>query len=283
VRRQITSFSLALTAVLLWTGHIVARPQARGAQPPNINSPRTAYPLRAEADPVVVARGKELYGLHCGFCHGQDARGGSEGGPNLLRSQVVLNDQNAELVIPVVQNGRGAMPKLDLTPAQITDVVTFVHSFAVGGYDISRERPASILVGDAKAGEMVFNAKCAVCHSATGDLSGFGSRSEDPIVLQQAWLVPSGGRGGEPRITDVPPITATVTLPSGQTFEGRLMRIDDFIIALQLPDETHRSFRRNGDVPNVEIHDPMAAHKALLRTYTDKDIHDLTAYLARLR
>src|SRR6185295_3000146 len=116
--------------------HVAARPQARGAQPPNINIPRTAYPLRAEADPVVVARGKELYGLHCSFCHGQDARGGSEGGPNLLRSQVVLNDQNAELVIPVVQNGRGAMPKLDLTLAQITDIVTFIHSYKVGGYDI---------------------------------------------------------------------------------------------------------------------------------------------------
>jgi cytochrome c oxidase cbb3-type subunit 3 len=61
------------------------------------------------------------------------------------------------------------------------------------------------------------------------------------------------------------------------------MRIDDFIVALQLPDETHRSFRRKGDVPKVEVHDPMAAHKALLRTYTDKEIHDLTAYLARLR
>jgi mono/diheme cytochrome c family protein len=231
----------------------------------------------------VVARGKELYGLHCSFCHGQDARGGSEGGPNLLRSQVVLNDQNSELVIPIVQNGRGAMPKLELTPAQITDIVTFVHSFKVGGYDISREQPASILVGDAKAGEVVFSTKCAACHSATGDLSGFGSRSEDPIVLQQAWLLPSGGRGAEPRIAVVPPITATVTLPSGQKFEGRLMRIDDFIVALQLPDETHRSFRRNGEVPKVEVHDPMAAHKALLRTYTDKEIHDLTAYLVKLR
>lgn len=175
------------------------------------------------------------------------------------------------------------MPKIDLTSAQVGDVAAFVHNFRVGGYDISRERPPSILVGDAKAGEKVFNAKCASCHSVTGDLKGFGARSSDPMALQQAWLMPAGGRGSAPGITDVPPVTATVTLPSGQKFEGRLMRIDDFIVALQLQDESHHSFRRNGDIPKVEVHDPMAPHKALLRTYTDKEIHDLTAYLVTIQ
>ena len=38
-----------------------------------------------------------------------------------------------------------------------------------------------------------------------------------------------------------------------------------------------------GENPNVEVHDPLQPHKALLRVYTDKDIHDLTAYLVTLK
>src|SRR5713226_9124669 len=144
------------------------------SRPPGSRPP--AYPDRPPADPAAVVRGKALYGVHCNFCHGSDARGG-EGGPNLIRSQLVLNDQKGELIAPVVQNGlpdRG-MPKLDLTTAQISDIAAFIHSFRVGGYDISRQRPPSILVGDAKTGEAYFQAKCAACHSVTGDLKGFGA------------------------------------------------------------------------------------------------------------
>ena len=38
-------------------------------------------------------------------------------------------------------------------------------------------------------------------------------------------------------------------------------------------------WRRTGDVPKVQINDPLDGHKKLLRTYTDKEMHDLTAYL----
>ena len=62
-----------------------------------------AYPQRAPADPAVVARGKAIYSAQCAFCHGQDARGGGEGGPSLIRSEVVLKDQNGELIGQVVR------------------------------------------------------------------------------------------------------------------------------------------------------------------------------------
>ena len=48
-------------------------------------------------------------------------------------------------------------------------------------------------------------------------------------------------------------------------------------------DGTPRTFRRNGDVPKVDVRDPLEAHRNLLPTYTDKDIHDLTAYLAGVK
>ena len=52
---------------------------------------------------------------------------------------------------------------------------------------------------------------------------------------------------------------------------------------MKLADGTVRTFRRDGEVPKVEVHDPMKAHRDLLATYTDKDLHDVTAYLVTLK
>jgi mono/diheme cytochrome c family protein len=244
-----------------------------------------AYPQHAPADPAVVDRGKATWGIHCAFCHGSDARGG-EGGPNLIRAQLVLNDQNGELIAPVVQNGRpdAGMPKLDLNTAQISDIAAFLHSFRVNGYDAARNLPPTVLVGNAQAGQSAFAAKCAKCHSVAGDLKGLGAKFTDPKMLQQTWLSPGGGgRFGGPAVTNVPPTTVTVTLADGKKVEGRLARLDDFTVALSEPNGTSRSFRRSGDTPRVEVHDPVEPHRLLLPSYTDKEIHDLTAYLASVK
>ena len=142
----------------------------------------SATPIRSvpPADPAVVDRGKTIYGAQCAFCHGQDARGGSEGGPSLIRSEVVLKDQNGELIAPVVQNGRPGMPKFDLTAAQVSDIAAFLHSFRVSGYDAARNRPPSILVGDAKAGEATSNPSAPRATPSSGDLKGFGAQVHRP-------------------------------------------------------------------------------------------------------
>lgn len=244
-----------------------------------------AYPQRPPASPEVVERGKALYSVHCSFCHGSDARGGGEGGPSLIRSEVLLNDQHGELLAPVVQQGRGTMPKFSLTMEQISDISAFIHSFRVGGYDISRNRPTTIVVGDAKAGEAYFNATCAKCHSVTGDLKGFAARFNNPRQMQQSWLMPGsgGGFGGGGAPSNLKPRTVTVTLAGGKQVTGRLKRIDDFLVTLLDAEDTPRSFRRNGEVPKVEISDPLEPHRALLPKYTDNDIHNVTAYLESLK
>jgi cytochrome c oxidase cbb3-type subunit 3 len=118
-------------------------------------------------------------------------------------------------------------------------------------------------------------------------MAGIGTRIPDVMQLQNAWVGGSGrgggrgGRGGGGGGGS--PTTATVTLASGQKFEGTVVRYDDFVIAITLADGTPRSFRRTGDVPKVEIKDPRDAHTKLLPTYTDKDIHDVTAYLVTLK
>jgi mono/diheme cytochrome c family protein len=246
-----------------------------------------AYPQRPAADPAAVDRGKALFGAQCAFCHGQDARGGSEGGPSLIRSDTVLRDQHGELIGQVTAEGRTGMPKFSLSAAQLSDIADFIHSFRVSGYDASRNRPVNIVVGDAKAGEAYFRAKCASCHSVSGDLKGFGAKFEDPRSMQQSWLMPgSGGRGfggGGQSPVSAPPTTATVTPSSGQKVEGRLIRIDDFLVTVTDADGMQRTFRRDGDKPKVEVHDPLAPHRELLKVYQDKDIHDVTAYLVTLK
>jgi mono/diheme cytochrome c family protein len=138
------------------------------------------------------------------------------------------------------------------------------------------------VVGNAAAGEKYFAAHCGSCHSATGDLKGIASKIGDDKQLQQTWLMPGGGRGGRGPV-NISPVTVTVTLPSGEKVNGRLIRIDDFIVTLGDADGGQRTFARNGETPKVEIHDPVAAHRQMLPTYSDKDIHDVTAYLVTLK
>jgi cytochrome c oxidase cbb3-type subunit 3 len=142
-----------------------------------------------------------------------------------------------------------------------------------------------VLVGNADEGKAYFAAKCSSCHSPTGDLQGIATRIPDARILQTTWV--AGGRGERRGIGSGTPnartIVATVTLPSGESMEGQLVRIDEFLVTIQLADGTDRTFRRDGDVPKVVVRDPMKVHRDLLPEYTDKDIHDVTAYLVTLK
>jgi cytochrome c oxidase cbb3-type subunit III len=277
-------------AVLAVAAGITLNAQGPAATPGNQGFGGNAYPARPPGDTASIARGKVLYDTNCSFCHGEDARGGAQGGPNLIRSDIVLRDQNGEVLAPVVQNGRPdfGMPKFTLPAAEVSDVAAFLHSFGISSRDPARKRPPSIVVGNAKAGEAYFKAKCSSCHSVTGDLKGLGARIPDPRTLQQTWLMPVvyGTRFGGTILSgaiNVPPVSVTVTLADGKKVEGRLGRIDDFIVTLTDADGTARSFRRDGAAPLVEVHDPMQPHKDLLRVYMDKDIHDVTAYLVTVK
>ena len=261
---------------------------------------------RPPGDPAVIAKGKTQYELICAACHGRDLRGGDMGGPNLLRSALVLGESTpGEAIGPVIKNGRPEatppMPPLPLGDEEIKAVSEYIHS-VVGKSPRQGMPPPSevspelnVLVGDAAAGQAYFAAKCASCHSATGDMQGIATRIPDPKALQNFWVsggavAGRGGRGGGrgagqpgPGAPNPRAITATVTTPTGEKVEGRLARIDDFYVALLLEDGTIRSFTRRGDVPKVEMRDPLEPHKTLLAVYTNKDMHNVTAYLATLK
>jgi cytochrome c oxidase cbb3-type subunit III len=234
-----------------------------------------------------------LYGVQCRACHGVDLRGGDIGGPNLLRSQLALNDQDGELIGPVITAGRQtpglpSMPAIQMAPDDIKAVATYIHSVQATMRGQGSPPPGAavqlnVLVGDAAAGQAYFRTNCSTCHSVTGDLQGIAARFPDPTNLQNAWVGGGAGRGrgaaGSPRRQ----VTVTVTLPSGQKVDGKLDRIDDFLVVLTMADGAQRSFSRSAEVPIVEVHDPMDGHRRMLATYTDRDIHNVTAYLATLK
>ena len=305
----------AVAAFLVLVAHVAAQgppPAQTPLGPPAGPAGRgraATFPAqqRKPADPAIIARGKTLYEINCRACHGADLRGGDIGGPNLLRSPIVLADQHGEAILPVVRNGRQnpgmpVMPALPLPDDDVKAVAEYIHSVAStmrgqGAPPPGQEVELNILVGDAAAGQAYFKSKCSVCHSATGDLKGIAARVSSPVQLQNLWVSGGGGGGrggrgrgaagagpaGAPGVARAISVTVTVTPPSGQPIEGRLNRIDDFLVTLTTADGSQRTFRRDGAVPKVEIRDPLQGHRDLLTGYTDKDIHDVTAYLVTLK
>ena len=244
-----------------------------------------AYPARPPSPPAEVAHGKQLFEANCSFCHGSDARGG-ETGPNLVRAQVVLDDQKGELIAPIVRNGfpDKGMPKFDLSMPDIASIAAFLHAQPLA----NRGAPSKldILVGNAKAGQAYFDQHCTSCHSVTSDLAGIGDKYDAKTVQN---LIASGGAHGfrprrnGPPPPKVPPTTVTVTLPSGKTVTGRLDHLSAFVVALTEPDGAYRSFSRNGASPKVVVHDPLQWHIDMLSKWDDTDIHNLTSYLVTLK
>ncbi len=244
-------------------------------------------------DPALVAQGRAIYDTECRSCHGPDLRGGERGGPNLLRSAVMLNDRHGEVLAPVLQGAhKDRLSAAGLTADDVKAVAAHIHRVLALAPGQGAPPPGppvelKVLVGDAAAGERYFAAKCASCHSVSGDLRGLGARDLGAAQLQNLWIAGGRGRGAGPAFGPRPApmttrreTTVVVTLPTGQKYEGRLERIDEFMVALTQADGTPRSFRRTGAVPSVDVRDPLEAHRKLLPAYTDKDIHDVTAYLA---
>jgi hypothetical protein len=104
----------------------------------------------------------------------------------------------------------------------------------------------------------------------------------DAPSLQQRFLFPGGGgrggRGGSSRSL----VTVTVTPAGGQAVSGELLAIDDFNVALRDASGEYHSFKRGPSVKVVK-NDPLEAHHELLDKYTNKNMHDIVAYLETLK
>ncbi|HUF73894.1 MAG TPA: c-type cytochrome [Gammaproteobacteria bacterium] len=278
---------LLATVISVGTGPVLA--QAADERPQiEIANPNATFPAQQRALPSaeVIERGDGLYQVNCMACHGADLRGGDQGGPNLLRSTIVLNDVEGELIGEVVRSGMNRMPpSTTLDEAGIRAVAGYIHSVVARaerqGAPPLVEYDLDILVGDARRGERVFEQQCAQCHSAAGDLEGIAARIEDPVDLQNTWVAGrrQGRFGGGSSVTR----TVTVTTVDGREVSGELVRYDDFFVALRTPAGEYRSFSRVDTAVGVEIDDPLRRHAELWAELDDATIHDVTAYLETLR
>lgn len=251
---------------------------------------------RPPGDAALIERGKALYGLTCRACHGVDLRGGDLGGPNLLRSQLVLNDQKGEAIGPLIRAGRvpvgggTPMPPQQMSDEDIRAMAEYIHSVLAtaapqGGPPPGPRVELNLLVGNARAGETYFRAECASCHSVTGDLAGIGSRLTNIEQLQNSWV--AGRRLGAPAVNATPkPTRVTVKFAGGSSVAGTLVRMDDFVLALRTDAGDYRSYTRRSATPRIEsiaVDDPLAKHRAQWTKLSDSTLHDVTAYLATLK
>jgi cytochrome c oxidase cbb3-type subunit 3 len=79
------------------------------------------------------------------------------------------------------------------------------------------------------------------------------------------------------------PRTVVVTLPSGERLSGTLMWLTDFYVTLKDAAGVLHSVARSGATPSVAVTDPLQYHLDHMRRLTDKNMHDLTAYLVTLK
>lgn len=229
-------------------------------------------------DKAAVERGRAQFQATCGFCHGNDAKGNRA--PDLTRSPIVNHDVNGSTIRPVVRNGipEGGMPSFpNLTDSQIDDIVAFLHhqvSAALHSAGVPSDYPLSkLLTGNAEAGKAYFNGAggCSNCHSVTGDLAGVAKKFT-PLQLQQHMVYPSSKTIAK---------TATVTLKDGTKYEGKVEHLDNYNIGMVCQDGWYRSWPLSE--VQAQIHDPLQAHRDLMKKYTDADIHNLFAYLETLK
>jgi cytochrome c oxidase cbb3-type subunit 3 len=243
----------------------------------NATRMRVFLGLGRTPDAKVAAAGAKLFGPTCGFCHGANARGGV--GPDLLRSSVVLDDNQGEVLGPVIRKGfpdKGMPGFPALTDEQVREIAEFLHEQVYlaanrGTYEIQ-----NIVTGDARAGEAYFNSegKCNSCHSSSGDLAHIASKLK-PLDVQNAFLYPAA-------VGTHPPPRVTVTLKDGTAISGTLKYLDDFYVSLDAPSGNLQSIKLEPGV-KVNVEDKLVFHRKMLEKYSDAEVHDVTAYLVTLK
>lgn len=281
-RRFKPAAALLLGAAALFGADIGSAQPGREASPAAQPIPATITPQSYA--PELVEAGRTRFAAECGFCHGRDAGGGA-GGSDLTRSPLVAEDVRGDRIGEVVRTGRIdlGMPAFPaIADADLAAIVAYIHDRKTDAESVAGGRrsvsPEDLRTGDAQAGRRYFDASCAGCHSASGDLAGIASRLEGLALLQRMLYPGSEGRGAAP-----PPArpTVSVSTPDGETFTGALAYRDEFTVALTDASGRYRSWSARG--VDFEIDDPLAAHVEQLARYTDEAMHDVFAYLETLR
>ncbi|MGH9582529.1 MAG: c-type cytochrome, partial [Bryobacteraceae bacterium] len=176
----------------------------------------------------------------------------------------------------VVHNGRPekGMPAFQIPDSEIRQIAAFLHAEMKQAASVSQHMPSQyplkkLLVGNAAEGKSYFEKHCASCHSPQGDLAHIASKYS-PFDLQTRIAFPAGD-----------PPELTVKDRTDRVFKGKQVYADAFFVSLKDSNGWLHTWPRNK--VTITVHDPLAAHEALLKQYTDKDVHNLFAYLETLK
>lgn len=262
-RRRIRAFQMV--AILLCCGFFLSLPVDAAGQSDTTEQGN-------------AQKGSVLFQQSCAFCHGTGATGGA--GPNLLESGIVREPVyyggEAALVIQSGRVDRGMPAFPSMTDTDISDILAFLHAriLVFDKDSAGSSRAASLkrlLTGNATAGKQYFygQGQCSTCHSPTGDLAGIASKYE-PEDLQERFLYPRKDNA-----------TAIVSLRSGEKIKGKLLHLDAFYVAIEDDTAQYHSWPLQ-DV-KVQVNDPLNGHEKLLDKYTNKDMHNVFAYLETLK
>ena len=110
-------------ALLLGSGLAIVAVTSLVAQSPG-------PPAVPAPDAAAVTRGEAIFGASCAFCHGSKATG-TEQAPNLLRSPLVTQDHDGEVLGLFLKDGRpslGMTAFASLQSTQVSDVAAFLHN-----------------------------------------------------------------------------------------------------------------------------------------------------------
>lgn len=276
-------------------------------------------PRSPQFDAAAADAGRSLWAANCITCHGTNARG-SDTAPNLVRSELANYDRSAQragmVLGPFLKKGhptQSGKPSASFTDDEVFQLANFIRqkiNETMRGSPTYIVLPENLLTGDAKAGEAFFKGPggCTTCHNGTTrNLDGIATRINNPQTLQGRVLYPTpagaaggarggggGGGRGAPAVAApaAPPagpqapspwaIKVTLTPPTGPAMTGALVSQDLFFLTYSDPSGILHTVRK---VPGMKIttENPMQWHVDFANRITDKQMHDLTAYLWSLK
>jgi PQQ-dependent dehydrogenase (methanol/ethanol family) len=224
------------------------------------------------------------YKQYCAGCHG-DSAAGTDRGPGLIDTRSLRAKTPAQ-VRDIIANGtQGGMPAFRLPSGTLDELVAKIRSWNASAFEA---KPA----GDVKAGETLFSAQCATCHTVRGvggawgpDLSAVGIEMTVG-ELEQSLKDPTSRKGRKSGAScpswafcpDDPWAGVTVRLRGGQVLQGAARSRGAHDLQLQTRDgRLHHIDLRN--TSNVEF-----SKASLMPPFsgTAGETRDLVAFLATL-
>lgn len=134
-----------------------------------------------------ATKGKEIFKVNCGVCHGENAEGKPSIAPG-IGNKDFLAIADDDYIKATIQNGRegtAMMARKDLSDQQIKDITSYLRSLAPNNKAIVIDK-TKVFTGDKEKGGTLFATNCSACHKA--DAKGYVSGGIAPAIGLKGFL-----------------------------------------------------------------------------------------------